>query len=152
MQGFRWRGCSISCDNFSETNCLASSKLLNKEVERVGYKNCLQWKRWQNLNEFLWLILHARLWCMARRTRSSRWTRRWARRRWLALLKWFFQLSRSDILARILSCLIFTTNKCEKVSSSLWRWDSNPQSFVSPITTRPGLLPYQRVQDQGPLL
>ena len=39
---------------------------------------------------------------------------------------------------------ILTTNKCEKCSSSIWRWNSNsqPSDYESPpITTRPGLLP-----------
>ena len=46
---------------------------------------------------------------------------------------------------------IYTTNHCEKMSkcpSSIWRWDSNPRPLkheLSPITTRPGLLPYLNI-------
>ena len=39
---------------------------------------------------------------------------------------------------------IFTTNKCDKYASSIWRRDSNPWPLKhesSPITTRPGLPP-----------
>ena len=40
---------------------------------------------------------------------------------------------------------IFTTNRCEKCPSSIWRQDSKPRPFKhesSPITTRPGLPPW----------
>ena len=40
---------------------------------------------------------------------------------------------------------IFTTNICEKCTSSIWCWDSNPQPSKHespPMTIRPGLLSY----------
>ena len=45
---------------------------------------------------------------------------------------------------------IFTTNQCEKCTSSIWQWDSNPRPFEqesSPITTRPGLPPFHLLFD-----
>ena len=50
---------------------------------------------------------------------------------------------------------IFTTNKCEKCPSSIWRWDSNswPLEHESPpITTTPGLLPSHNHYTRAPAL